>query len=234
MVLALFALLAVADTTLPDGVLGSWVTADVAISVEDGEREGTSGTVLYRHLDITDSAFVTTAIVEDTDGELEGAWVPVPYRAVGARAIFGDGAFEADLEVSHGTLVVTVSDSLGVVANVVTYSRSEALGVPPEVVGLWERDRASEGHHPFSAGLRFRRDGVAESALGGEPVRFVVAGPYVLFETVVFEGDQDPRLIARGAAFRYEVIGDRLTLKGSDDEEDVVVLARRSPVPSTE
>ncbi len=221
---------------------GTWVNADTVVTKTEfkGENgpETYVSTSLYQHFQITDSTFVDTVVLEDSYSSSLLAYAFVtPYRVEDGRIVLEDDRIEGDpvevrFAIEGDTLKTVALDSGGAVVGTMDYVREEQSGVPPALVGSWVGDMVEEGTGVvFSVGLRFHPDGTMETLPDGVPLRFVVMGPFLLFDSAASDNIYPDDLEAAGIpnyeqVFGFEVEGDWLRVRFDDTE---VVMQRQRP-----
>ncbi|MGB3543225.1 hypothetical protein [Rubrivirga sp.] len=219
MVLALLALLAVADTTLPAGAYGTWVNADTVTTKhefngEDG-LETYVNTVLYRHLVVSDSTLADTIIQDDDTGAMAYLFT-TPYRVEDGRLVLEGDSISIDLDLEGDTLTLTVS-GVEDVPPPQRYVRAAPPEVPPELIGTWEGGVVDDAGVVAGVRIAFHDDGTATVSPDGDTIRFDMVGPYLLLEEPSHEAYFDEEMIAMRVG-HAKVDGDRLELAGLGDD----------------
>ncbi len=222
--LALLALFAVADTTPPDDIYGTWVNADtVTTSVEAMGADGPevyTYTVLYDYLEVTDSTIVRTTVQEGSESDMTAYAHTDRYHVKDDLIVLEGDSIRLRLDLVGDTLMV---NPVGATADVTpaSYVRGPSPAVPPDLVGSWFGRVADRAGIAVDFRITFRPNGTM--TFDGDVLRFKVAGPYFLLEDegglTFYEG----KLIAMKVG-RAEVDGDRLRLTGVSGDGDLAMI----------
>ncbi|MGB3543236.1 hypothetical protein [Rubrivirga sp.] len=220
MILALLALFAVADTTLPAEMYGTWANADTVSTKH--EVKGENGpetyvhTVLYRHLVLTDSTLVDTVVQEDEYTGTMAYLFTTPYRVKDGRLVLEGDSITVDLDLEGDTLTLSVS-GIEDEPPPQRYGRASPPEVPPELIGTWEGGVMDNAGVVAGVQIAFHDDGTATVSPDGDAIRFDMLGPYLLFEEPSHETFFDGELIAMRVG-HAKVEGNRLELAGLGDD----------------